>query len=184
MSKYQELDKLPSNGVQGVLYIVPNEEGKKIAYEWMETSTGEFTFVEYSSWYDDVSSFPINDIGATFYLSGTALSTIGAMYFEKDHKNENTYYSKDRGITSTIANSLFGWGYQATTTWTEYVTKANLKLNIENDDIVSADLGLSVLANVPNIGYGEQKIYYTISDFGSASVKKVENFVNGGNKNA
>lgn len=181
--EYLEVDELPSTGKSGVLYICKNSEGEKIVYEWVDTGNG-YTFIEYSSWYNNVGEFPIDGKSATFYLGGTALSAIGANYFEKDYSKENTYFCKENGVLSTLSNGLFGVGFQPTTTWMDYITKANLTLNIENDDIVSADLGLSLMTSISNVGYGEQKIYYTIKDFNNANLAEVEEFLKGGNNNA
>ena len=66
----------------------------------------------------------------------------------------------------------------------DYVTKANLTLNKVGEEIVSADLGLSLMTSIQNVGYGEQKIYYTIKDFNNANVSEIEEFLKGGNNNA
>ena len=79
---YKEVDFLPQTGEEGTLYII-EENGKKVAYEYREVADGEYGFAFYSNWFNSVGDFYINDSIATFYLSGTALSSIGRHYFEK-----------------------------------------------------------------------------------------------------
>ena len=181
---YLEVESLPKTGETGVLYICKNAQGEKVVYEWVDSGTGEYVFKEYSSWYNSVGEFPIDGKSATFYLGGTPLVDIGANYFEKDHSKENTYFCKENGILNTLSNGLFGVGFQQTPTWMDYVTKANLTLNKVGEEIVSADLGLSLMTSIQNVGYGEQKIYYTIKDFNNANVSEIEEFLKGGNNNA
>ena len=182
--KYLEVDSLPSVGEIGTLYICKNDQGEKVVYEWVDSGTGEYVYKVYSTWYNSVGEFPIDGKSATFYLGGTPLVDIGANYFEKDHTKENTYFCKENGILNTISNGLFGIGFQPSPTWMDYVTKANLSLNIENDEIISADFGLSLMANIQGVGEGEQKIYYTIKDFNNANVNEIEEFLKGGTNNA
>lgn len=174
---YLEVDALPETGETGILYIVKGDSGEKLTYEWTENTDGTYSYTYYSTWPDTVGDFYIDNSSATFYLSGTALTSIGAMYFEKDRAEENTYYSVDSAITGTLASGLFGWGFQATTTWMSYVTKANLTLRKSGDEITEADIGLSVTASVNGSERGEQKIYYTVKDFGQGNVPEVESFL-------
>ena len=83
-------------------------------------------------------------------------------------------------IASALANGLFGWGFQATTTWMDYITNAYLTINYDSSETIeSVDLGLGVMASVGGGLMGEQKISYNFSDFGSTSVAAVEEVLNG-----
>ena len=175
---YKEVDELPLTGEEGVLYII-EENNKKVAYEYRKINDGEYGFAFYSNWFNSVGDFYINDSIATFYLSGTALSSIGRHYFEKSITNENEYYSKNVTIIGALAHSLFGWGFQATNTWMDYIENARIKINKDsNNNIESYDIILDVLAKLNGSSYGIQEVYYTISDFGNGNVEDVEVFLN------
>ena len=176
--KYQEVEKLPDQGDENILYIVPDASGKKVVYEWVADKDGHYHFNRYSDWYDCVGDFYFNNISATFYFSGTILSEIGCHYFEKDLREgyQDEYYSTDSAIMSTLANGLFGWGFQPTTTWMDSIVEARVAVHKENSEIASADVGLVVMANYAGT-YGSQNIYYTVKDFGKGSVQEVETFL-------
>jgi len=178
--KYQEVDALPSVGDSSILYIVYNQEsGEKEVYEWIETdsTTGTYGFSKYSSWYDNVGDFAINDASATFYLGSNGLSSIGRNFFEKDNSNPNAYYSTDTDILSLLANSLFGWGFQGTTTWMSYVTQANLSVSKDiNNEITKGEIGLGVKASIDGQESSVHDIYYTYDFSKSGKVDKVESF--------
>lgn len=176
--KYKEVDKLPDTGDTNVLYIVPDASGKKVVYEWAADSQGHYSFKRYSDWYDCVGDFYFNNMSATFYFSGTPLSEIGAHYFEKSRKEEKDYYySTDPAIMSSLANGLFGWGFQPTTTWMDYIVEARLSVNKDDQDKVeSAEVGLIVTASVGG-NYSDQNIYYKVKDFGKGNVEEVETFL-------
>ncbi len=174
--KYQEVDVLPPTGDPNILYIVPTATGEKEVYEWAADGQGVYSFKRYSSWYDCVGDFYFNNISATFYFSGTPLSEIGAHYFEKDLKEEG-YYSRDSGIMSSLGNGLFGWGFQPTTTWMNYIQEAKLSVHKDaQDQVDSASVGLVVSASIDG-NYSNQHIYYKVKDFGKGNVEDVETFL-------
>ena len=175
---YKEVDFLPQTGEEGVLYII-EENNKKVAYEYREISDGEYGFAFYSNWFNSVGDFYINDSIATFYLSGTALSSIGRHYFEKSLTNENEYFSTNTTIIGALAHSLFGWGFQATTTWMDYIQSSRIRLNKDqNNNVTSYDVILDVLAMLNGSSYGIQEVYYTIDSFNEANIEDVEVFLN------
>lgn len=171
---YKEVDTLPNNGEKNVLYIV-EENGKKVAYEYREIKDGEYGFALYSNWFNSVGDFYINDSIATFYLSGTALTSIGCHYFEKSRTNENEYYSNNTTIIGALAHSLFGWGFQPTTTWMDYIQDARIVIDEENE---SYNIVLDVLAMLNGSSYGIQEVYYTVSNFGNGNVNEIDTFLN------
>lgn len=179
--KYIEVDSLPAIGDSSYLYVVPNEEtGEREVYEWIEidASTGEMGYSRYSSWYEGVGAFPINDASATFYLSGTSgLTELGSHFFEKDYSSESSYYSSSYDILTMLANGLFGWGFQSTTTWMSYVTNAYLTIKSDDSGIaLGGEIGLGVQASVDGGTYSEQKIVYSYDFTTSGSVSEVESF--------
>lgn len=177
--KYLYVTSLPAVGTPGILYILDTGEGVPNVYEWVEQSDGTFGYTLYSTWYDTVGDGYINDMTATFYLSSSGLCDIGSYYFEKDYTKENTYYSKDVSVLGTLANGLFGWGFQQTTTWISYVNNAEMTISKDSSgNITSVDLGLHIKAAVEGSA-GNQFAYYTIDSFGQASVPEVEAFLEG-----
>lgn len=174
-TKYLEVNELPSTGSTDTVYILVNEDGTKSIYEWIEGSG----FAGGSSWINSVGDIYINDISATFYLSGTPLSAIGAYYFEKDLNKENVYNSADSDVMSYIANGLFGWGFSETTTWMSYVTNSYLEILKDGNEVTGANVGLEVTANVGNNKYETQQIYYTMKDFGKGNVAEIDAFLEG-----
>lgn len=174
--KYIEVDSLPEVGQENTLYIV-EVNGSKVVYEYRKGSNNTYEYFEYSSWFDSVGDFYINDSIATFYLSGTPLTSIGAHYFEKDLENENVYYSKDSTIMGALANSLFGWGFQASDTWMDYIKNSKIKVNKDdNNNIISYDICLDVLATF-NDAIGLHEISYTVDGFGEGNVDVVDSFI-------
>lgn len=170
--KYVKVDELPAKGSPDTLYIVFNKEtGENDVYNYIQDAEGNYYFSYFSNWFDNVGDFYINDF-ATFYLGSSAVGEIGEFYFEKDLQNENTYHSKDSSIISSLAHGLFGWGWNPTNTWMDYAIKASLTLNKNGEDIVSADIGMEVETTT-----GIKEIYYTLKDFGTTSVSKVEAFL-------
>jgi len=179
--KYMEVDVLPTQGEEQYLYIVPNKEtGEKEVYEWIEIdgTTGEMGFSKYSSWYDDIGAFAVNDASASFYLTGTSgLTKLGGHFFEQTIGQDNSYYSSSSDILSMLANGLFGWGFQSTTTWISYVQNAFLEVKKNaNGDVNSANLGLGVKASVNGGNFSIQNIYYTFDFEKSGNVSEVEDF--------
>ena len=175
---YIEVDSLPSSGESNVLYII-EENGEKIAYEYREITDGEYGFILYSSWFNSVGDFYINDSIATFYLSGTALSSIGSHYYEKSRTNDNEYYSTNTTIIGALAHSLFGWGFQPTTTWMDYIQKSRIVINEDNKgNIESYDIILDVLAMLNGSSYGIQEVYYNVSNFGNGNIEEIDVFLN------
>ena len=74
---------------------------------------------------------------------------------------------------------MFGWGFQATTTWMNYVKKANLRLKRDvANNIVEAEIGLTVLVSVDGAANSQEEIYYKMSNYNSTKVEEVENFYN------
>lgn len=186
---YEEVEQLPDVGNTNTLYICPNPDGEgKVVYEWMVVSTDKdendvYGFARYSTWPDSVGSFYFNGASATFYLSGTPLTQLGGYYFEKDHGQENAYYTEDNSVLTALANGLFGWGFQPTTTWMSYVQQAKLKIHKDEQGvIVGADIGLSVLASTDGGQRKAHDIYYTVEDFGQGNVPEVEAFLAGKEK--
>ena len=116
---------------------------------------------------------------ATFYLSGSALSIVGPLYFEKSLTADNSYFSTNKTVIGALSHGLFGWGFQQTTTWMDYIKKAYININKNtNNEIESYDIGLDVqyFSNGSPAGIGQ--IYYTIDSFNQGNVDKVDSFVN------
>lgn len=182
-TKYVYVDKLPTTGEAGYLYIYEDPEtGVKNVYEWAEVD-GRYTWKLYSEWYDTVGDFYVYNYAATFYLSSTAFTVLAPSLFEKSNPGDassHSYFTANMDITSALANGLFGWGFQGTTTWMDYITNAYLTINYDSSETIeSVDLGLGVMASVGGGLMGEQKISYNFSDFGTTSVKVVEDVLNG-----
>ena len=178
---YKEVNELPETGEENTLYII-KENGTKYSYYYSEN-----TWKLYGEWFNSVSDFYVNESYASFYLSGSALPSIGSLYFEKSLTNEDEYFSKSTEIRGALANGLFGWGFQATNTWMEYTTQANLKINRDsNSNITSYDIGLSLKYYTNGSYAGIGQIYYTIDSFGNGNVPAIDEFLNttfGGNNN-
>ena len=178
---YMEVDSLPEKGTANTLYICKDSKGIKQVYEWVQLEDGSYGFTLFSTWHNSVGDIFINGIAASFYLSSSPISSLGVNFFEKDLNNENRYYSKDSLMISSLANGLFGWGFQATTTWVDYITNSHLTLKKDGNNIIGADIGLDVTASVDGGNtYSTQTAYYTMSDFGNANVEEIDNFMNRG----
>ena len=172
-TKYKEVNELPATGDSNTIYII-EENGTKISYYFDNN-----TWNQYSQWYNSVGEFYINELGSTFYLSGGALSSIGSFYFEQSFENPNEYYSTSSEIFGALANGLFGWGFQQTNTWMEYIERAFITCNKDSsNNITSYDIGLDIqyFSNGTPAGIGQ--IYYTVDSFDNGNIETVDNFVN------
>ena len=175
---YLEVESLPAVGEEGVLYIV-SENGKEVVYEWIEKD-GVFQYSKYSDWYDCVGDFYIGTTMATFYLGSTAFLDLAPKLFEKDNYEveDGKYHSNNSDIKSSLANGLFGWGFQSTTTWMNYITEANLTINKNQDDSISSyNIGLTVQAYINGV-YKNEEVFYTIDNFNQSHSSVVENLIN------
>lgn len=181
--RFEQVETLPNKEdcEFNVYYIVPNQNGGKDAYELVTIDYDGNTELKFvSEWFDSISDFYLDDTAATFYLSGTALTHIGPNYFEKDLKQENLYYSTDTSIYTTIGNSLFGVGFQSTDTWLDYINKAFVELEKDdNNQIIEANIGLYVYSSISGSSYQNNKIYYNVSNFGNGNVDKIDDFLKG-----
>ena len=98
---------------------------------------------------------------------------------KKSLTNENEYFSTNTTIIGALAHSLFGWGFQATTTWMDYIESSRIRLNKDaNNNIESYDIVLDVLAMLNGSSYGIQEVYYTIDSFNNGNIEEVEIFLN------
>lgn len=182
--KYLEVDTLPEEGDSSILYIVPDEDGTKTVYEWVEVSDSDgnssYKFSKYSSWYSSVGDFGINTTSDSFYLTASSgLTTVGAHLFEKSSTESSFYYSKDTDIISLVCNGLFGWGFQSTTTWMEYTNYAYLEPTYEDENLVSANFGVGVSVTSSGIT-STQDFCYTYDFTKSGNVDEVETFFKNG----
>lgn len=177
--KYVEVDALPSKeeASTDILYIVKDENGAGTVYEYVESTDGVYEFKKYQSWYETVGDFYINEISASFYPSSCGITDIGHYYYEKDLNNENTYYTEDVSVLSSLANGLFGWGFQSGTDWISYVQDSYIRINKDNDVITDADITLNILASVNGSEYKKQEIYYNINSFGKGNLDFVDDFL-------
>ena len=178
-TKYLNVDVLPEVGDENTIYIAKNSDGIMMAYEYVELTDG-YGWREYFEWYDTVGDFYVFNTGATFYPSCNAFTGLAPIFFETvDHSNSNdNHFTTDNGdITSALASGLFGWGFQATTTWMDYVTAAYMDVNLNTtNEIESIDIGLGVQATV-NGQTGIQKIYYNYSNFGTTHYDAVDDIL-------
>ncbi len=175
---YLEVNVLPETGEFNTIYII-NENGSNVAYEYTEISDGVYGFTKFGNWNNSVGDFYINDSMATFYLGSTALGKIGPNYYEKSLDNDNIYFSNNSSVMGALANGLFGWGFQGTTTWMDYIKNSKITINRDdNSNIISYDIGLELAyyENGSYIGLGE--IYYTIDNFNQGNLYEIEYFLN------
>ena len=176
-TKYVYVDELPATGEAGYLYIYEDPKtGVTNVYEWAEVD-GKYKWNLYSEWYDTVGDFYVYNYGATFYLGSTAFTALAPTLFEQavPGTSNHQYVSSNLDITSAISNGLFGWGFQPTTTWLDFVTNSYLEINYDsNNKISSFDLGVGVVARVGGGISGEQKISYNFSGFGTTKVEAVD----------
>lgn len=176
---------LPATGDSSVYYIVKDSTtGENSVYIWTVISTdssGNETYgyqVFSSRWYNNVGEFYINDGYATFYLTSQGIVGAGQYYYEQDREDPNFYIATDSTITSALSNGLFGWGFQATDTWKDYINNAFIKINKdEAGNIASAEIGLNVSA-VSSGTSVTLEIYYEISDFDNANLADIDTFYN------
>lgn len=164
------------------LYIAKNKDtGVKEVYQYALSDGGSsYAFSRYSSWYQSVGEF---DIGsnyssfATFYLQPAGLSSYGMRYYEKGD-SENQYVTSESAVTSNLGNGLYGWGFQSTSTWLDYIQSSFL--NIEKDtngNVVGGDVGLVVKASIDGGTAANQQIFYSFSNFNSTKSESVESFL-------
>lgn len=97
---------------------------------------------------------------------------------KRDYKDENetNFVSTALDLEASLAQTLFGYGFQPTTTWMDYITHAFMDINYEGDNLTSIELGLGVDA-MSNGTYSNQLVSYTIDNFGTTSVAEVEAFL-------
>lgn len=179
-------DNLPETGDESYYYIVKNATtGENSVYIWTVVETDAegndvYGYEVFSSyWYSNVGQFYINDASATFYISSQA-SLLGSAqyYYEQSLTDENYYTTSNSTITSSLANGLFGWGFQQTTTWMDYVNYSFLRINKNSaGEIESAELGLNVSAIRSGTSVSLD-VYYEISDFGNANIDVIDTFYN------
>ena len=178
-AQYDSLDDIPlEDRKEGVLYIV-KEEGTsiKVVYQWTKVNN-EYTWQRYSGWYNDVGSFYLNSVSATFYPKAMGISMYAYNYLEQSTSNPNYYTTTNSSYMTSLANGLFGWGYQSTTTWMSYVKSAYVSISKDSDNnISSAEVGLSIQGSIEGASYGLQRCYYTYSNFGTTSSNLVETFL-------
>lgn len=175
---YLKVESLPKVGDPSYLYII-EENGETMVYEWREDSEGNGSYFLYSQWYDTVGDFYINDASATFYFSSSALSYVAKYYFEEVIGSKDEFYTTNSTVLGALANSIFGRGFQPTTTWMNYVEKANLKLSRDLEgNIVAAEIGLTVLVSVNGATRSQEEIFYKVTNINSTSHEKAENFYN------
>lgn len=179
-TQYKYVETLPQVGETGVLYICKDSTGATMVYEYAETDSG-YEWKVYSEWYDTVGDFYLYNYGATLYPGSTAFTALAPSLFEKvdpADENENNFFTSNSDITSALANGIFGWGFQSSTTWMDYITNAYMDINFtDTNEIESVDLGLGVQATVGG-NSGEQKIYYNYSNFGTTKVDAVDKVIN------
>lgn len=178
---YIEVNNLPQTGTENTLYICKDSNGVKQVYSYEQLDDGSYGFVLYSTWPNSVGQIFINGIAASFYLGESIVSSFGSMFYEKDLNNENSYYSKNSLILNSLANGLFGWGFQSTTTWMDYITNSRLTIKKDGNVVTGADIGLDILASVDGGNtFSTQTAYYTVSDFGNGNVETIDAFITRG----
>ncbi|MCQ2773008.1 MAG: hypothetical protein MJ238_07055, partial [Bacilli bacterium] len=167
-----EVDELPETGFENTLYIIKESDGKN-AYRWCQVSEGVYGYAKYSSWMNTIGEVPFDGASATYYLDKTPVGTYAPNYFEKTA--EHKYRTNDASIYQGIASTMFGWGFQGTTTWMDYINDAFININRNGDVIESADIGL----HVTDASGKPQGIYYTMHDWGKGNLASVDSFLNG-----
>ncbi len=177
--EYESLDSIPEEDKkENILYIV-KEEGTsiKVVYEWANVN-GTYQFQRYSGWYNDVGSFYLNDVSATFYPKAMGISNYAYNYLEQAIVDTSYYQTTNNSYMTSVANGLFGWGFEQTTTWMSYIKGAYVDINKDDsNNISSAEVGLIIQGAIEGASYGLQKAYYIYSDFGTTSSKIVEDFL-------
>ena len=177
---YMCVEELPATGETNVLYIVPdNENGGYDVYEYLETTGGEYSFAFIQDWYDSIGDFYVYNTGATFYPSATILPIFGSMLFEKDDMSlteTTSYHSTNSDIISALANGIFGWGFQPTTTWMDYILQANLDFTYDNSIVNLITLSLDVFATVNGVT-GIHNVAYNFDNFGVTNHQNTSEFL-------
>ena len=167
VATYDDLASLSSDQLnEDYLYIVLDEN---VAYRYgmVDGATGEYGFLVYDDWFNSVGDFPIGS--STFYTSSTIFGELGRYYFEKDIHEENHYYSEAYDVIYAMGTSLFGFGFQQTTTWLESCYSTDLRIQKANDDISSCDLSMSYYG--PD---GDSTYSYHIEEIGTTSVQSLD----------
>ena len=178
---YVYVDKLPQEGESGTLYItedISNETDDLMVYEYIEVN-GKMQWSLYSTWYDTVGDFYLYNYGATLYPGSTAFTALAPKLFEKvdpSKESETNYKSSNADIVSAVSTGLFGWGFQPTTTWLDYVEDATLSLNYTENALTSIDIGVYITADLGS-GTGAQHVSYNYSNFGTTKVEKFEEYL-------
>jgi hypothetical protein len=175
--KYKQVDALPVTGDTAYLYIVFDaKENKTLVYEWKEVTSGTYGWSVYSEWFKDPSTVVLNGASASFYMA-SSLTEEGFRFFEKDLTKTNTYYTTNSTVMSLTANTIFGWGFQGTTTWMSYIEKTYLEINKNSSgEITDVNLGQKI-ANPAN-PTTQRLAYYNIHDFGNANIAGIDSFYN------
>ncbi len=184
---YIYMDELPEASAdwEAYLVIITEEDGTKSVYECEEDGTDTDTWIWsfYSYWYDTVGDFYINDISASFYMNASLLN-YASMYYEKDVYSafDNVYKATDSQVMTELANGLFGWGFQSSTTWMEYVSASRLQINLDSDgNVIDGNIGLTFSGSYTSIYSDRNFVYYNISDFGNAYDENIETFLTANN---
>ena len=174
-TKFLKVDKLPETGRTGIFYIVyDSEKGKNEVYVWGSDSNGIPVFQNYGEWFDTVGDFFITD-SATFYLGSSSVGLAGKYYFEQSIDDENKYFTRNKDILAGLAQGLFGWGWNPTNTWMDYILGSTITLRKDSkQNITEADIAMQI-----ELSTEVKEMYYTLKDFGSTKVTDVEEFLKG-----
>lgn len=162
---------------ESYIYIVL-ETNKAYTYGEIDGATGEMGFTVYDDWFATPGDALING-SATFYTSSTIFQELGRYYFEKNTGDENHYYSRKDDVIYAIATTLFGYGFQSTTTWIDYIYQTDLFIEKNNEDIVGANLSVSFMG--PD---GDSTYSYHFTDIGTTNIDNITDAYNsllGGN---
>lgn len=168
----EDLAKLPESELsESNIYIVV-ETNKAYVYGEIDGSTGEMGFIFYDDWFATPGDTFING-SATFYTSSTIFQELGRYYFEKDTHEDNHYYSRKDDVIYAIASTLFGYGFQATTTWIDYIYQTDLIVEKNDEDITGAKLSVSFQG--PD---GDSTYSYHFTDIGTTNVADITDAYN------
>lgn len=166
---YEDLLSLGAEDLDtNYLYIVKDEN---YAYRYSLQSDGTMGFSAYMSWFDSVGDFPMDSGSASFYTSSSILGPVAKYYMAKDWMSEDRYFSTDDSLLSTVASTLFAWGYVAgSTTWQNYLTKVETVLNRdEKGEIKDGSLLLHVDQNGADVIFT-----MNFTDIGTTTIPEVE----------
>ena len=173
-----DLKNIPEEDLnESNIYIV-TETNKAYVYGEIDGSTGEMGFKFYDDWFATPGDTLINGM-ATFYTSSTIFQELGRYYFEKDVHEDNHYYSRKDDVIYAIASTLFGYGFQPTTTWIDDIYQTDLIIEKDGEKITGADLSVSFQG--PD---GDSTYSYHLTDFGTTNVSDITDVYNsllGGN---